>query len=139
MEQEKIDWLLNHGCELVEESLYPEDRSMSIYTKEGDYVTLLGVRDTTIVDFIYEHKLTNLMSTHTARRDGQVGCTVGVGFNENEQRWYGWTHRAYHSFGVGDKIDEDSYLINYGFETGQELKTLDECKECAILTSEYFD
>jgi len=30
--------------------------------------------------------------------------TANIGFCEKEQRWYGWSHRAMASFGVGDTV-----------------------------------
>jgi len=37
----------------------------------------------------------------------QVGNSIG--FNEKEQKWYGWSHRAVASFGIGDKIFEEDF------------------------------
>ena len=34
-------------------------------------------------------------------------CVASIGFNEPEQKWYGWSHRAICGFGVGDKIFEE--------------------------------
>jgi len=28
-----------------------------------------------------------------------------IGFNEQEQKWYGWSHRAIFGFGIGSKVD----------------------------------
>ena len=30
-----------------------------------------------------------------------------IGFNEKEQKWYGWSHRAIHGFGIGSKVKEE--------------------------------
>ena len=32
-----------------------------------------------------------------------------VGFNETEQKWCGWSHRAMCSFGIGDKLFEERW------------------------------
>lgn len=29
-----------------------------------------------------------------------------IGFHEPTQKWYGWSHRAYYGFGVGDKVEK---------------------------------
>lgn len=34
-------------------------------------------------------------------------CTIG--FNEEKQEWYGWSHRAICGFGIGDKIFDRRY------------------------------
>ncbi len=31
-------------------------------------------------------------------------CVCSIGFNEKEQKWYGWSHRAIFGFGLGDKL-----------------------------------
>jgi len=33
--------------------------------------------------------------------NGQVSC---VGFNPEEQKWYGWSHRAVYGFGIGSTV-----------------------------------
>jgi hypothetical protein len=35
------------------------------------------------------------------KRESRV-CSIG--FNEKEQKWYGWSHRAICGFGIGDKV-----------------------------------
>lgn len=30
---------------------------------------------------------------------------VNIGFNEEEQKWYGWSHRAIYGFGIGSKVE----------------------------------
>lgn len=32
-----------------------------------------------------------------------------IGFAKNQNRWYGWSHRAICSFGIGDKIYDENY------------------------------
>ncbi|RYC70698.1 hypothetical protein [Spirosoma sordidisoli] len=36
--------------------------------------------------------------------DGNTAC---IGFNPAEQKWYGWSHRAYYGFGVGYTVQKD--------------------------------
>lgn len=51
-----------------------------------------------------------------------------IGFSEKEQKWYGWSHRAIHGFGIGDEA-----LECYPGKTikGKKCKTLADCKEAA--------
>lgn len=52
------------------------------------------------------------------KRDSVNICSIG--FNEKEQKWYGWSHRAMYGFGIGDSVekgdcaytpvDKDDYL-----------------------------
>jgi hypothetical protein len=43
-------------------------------------------------------------------KHGIVSQGNAIGFSEKEQKWYGWSHRAIHGFGSGDKI----FQANYG-------------------------
>ena len=51
-----------------------------------------------------------------------------IGFCKKEEKWYGWSHRAYEGFGIGDHFKE-SYPG--GDEKGRKIKSLDEAKEAA--------
>ena len=31
-----------------------------------------------------------------------------IGFNEEEQKWYGWSHRAIYGFGISSQIKKES-------------------------------
>lgn len=67
-------------------------------------------------------------------RLGGPGKICSIGFNEQEQKWYGWSHRAIFGFGVGDKIFEENYgddktvFSNHGSKT---IRTLDDAKKSA--------
>lgn len=61
-------------------------------------------------------------------------CVCSIGFNETEQKWYGWSHRAMCGFGVGDKLFEEKFgnettlFVEHGKQT---IVTLDESKQAA--------
>lgn len=63
-----------------------------------------------------------------------------VGFQEAEQKWVGWSHRARCSFGIGDKLfvedfgDDDTLFTEHGPNT---ITTLDEAKQAAINFADY--
>lgn len=62
-------------------------------------------------------------------------CVCSIGFNEEDQKWYGWSHRALFGFGIGDMIfeeeygDEDTDFSNHG---SVPIRNLDEAKIAAI-------
>jgi len=73
--------------------------------------------------------------------------TCGIGFNDEEQKWYGWSHRAMHGFGVGDTVKEgdccaipgydDEYLKehpekDFSLPVGFTARTLNDAKMMAI-------
>ena len=82
------------------------------------------------------------------RRDEDIGTgqQCSIGFCEQEQKWYGWSHRAIYGFGVGDVVKEgdcaassgwtDDYLemhpeADESVPVGFEAKTLDDAKRIA--------
>lgn len=82
--------------------------------------------------------------------DGR-GRTCSIGFCEREQKWFGWSHRAFHGFGIGDVVKEgdccassgwtDEFLAEHPEEdlslpVGFQAKTLADCKRMAIAFAE---
>jgi hypothetical protein len=65
----------------------------SAYTLAGDYIG----------DIKTARYLCGEMGIKPEKRkpDHNV-CSIG--FNEAEQKWYGWSHRAIHGFGIGDEV-----------------------------------
>lgn len=63
-----------------------------------------------------------------------------IGFNEKENKWVGWSHRAICSFGIGDKIFEENFgdgntpFVKHGKDT---IKNLDDAKIAAKNFAEY--
>ncbi len=61
-------------------------------------------------------------------------CVCSIGFNENEQKWYGWSHRAICGFGIGDRIFEERYgndetpFVSHG---RRKIRTLKDAKRAA--------
>ena len=143
----KTLYLKKQGCVFKESKLFDEDSTTSteIWTSHNEYVGLadLGKREST-VNFIYKHRLTNLMSINRAigKPLSETGCNaVSIGFNEKEQKWYGWTHRGYGAFGIGYEIvlgsimDTKDAKYQYPFK----VKTLEQAKELAIHIAEQLD
>ncbi len=62
-------------------------------------------------------------------------CVASIGFNKDEQKWYGWSHRAMCAFGIGDMLFEEKFgndhtlFIEHGSE---KIKTLEQAKQAAI-------
>ena len=47
--------------------------------------------------------------------NGGFGLTAQIGFNDEEQKWYGWSHRAIYGFGVGDAVKEGDVCSTSGW------------------------
>lgn len=141
----KTLYLKKQGCVFKESDLDPT--STEIWTDHNEYVGLadLGEREDNI-NFIYKHRLTNLMSIDRALGKPLkkiVYYTALIGFSEKEQKWYGWSHRGFYSFGIGNIIFEgsvfDKYIkneyIDYKFPFI--IETLDEAKKFAAWFADY--
>ena len=129
MNKEIIDFLCENGC--------TQDISGHIQTACGDYVTYTKLDSDPIADLIYKHKLTELQSVSSAKGEG-CGGAVGIGFSKDEQKWYGFTHRGFGSFGIGFKVKPE-YAVAAYLPEGFECKTLEDCKKAAIAMSDYLD
>ena len=132
-------------CQLVEPSaemkkLAPDLHSKEIRTKDGDYVTLESLVNSEDIpkNIIYRHKLTDIQALQKGS-----GNAVMIGFSEEEQKWYGWTHRGYGSFGIGWKADKDGLAIygstRFPIKKGFECKTLEDCKYAAKAMADALD
>lgn len=70
-----------------------------------------------------------------------------IGFNEKEQKWYGWSHRAIFGFGIGSIVEEGSCCASSGWTeeylkehpdenlslpVGFKAETLEDAKRMAI-------
>lgn len=141
----KTLYLKRQCCVFKESKLLDEDNTTSteIWTDHNEYVGLadLGKKEF-YVNFIYKHRLTNLMSINRAKGLplSEYGCNVvSVGFNEKEQKWYGWTHRGYGCFGIGYEVVKGSICDCGSHEYPFKVKNLEEAKQLAIDISEYLN
>lgn len=41
--------------------------------------------------------------------------TCSIGYNAEENKWYGWSHRAIHGFTIGDEVEEGDLTNTSGF------------------------
>ena len=75
-----------------------------------------------------------------AKKYSLTNVSNSTGFSEEEQKWYGWSHRAVCAFGIGDKIFEENFgddktpFIKHG---AKDCKTLEDAKKAARAFSDY--
>jgi hypothetical protein len=77
--------------------------------------------------------------------------TCSIGYSVEENKWYGWSHRAIHGFTIGDKVADgditatsgliESYRIqhpeeDYSLPVGYEARDLNGAKRMAIAFAE---
>ena len=111
----------------------------SAYTLDGDYIG----------NPKWARKLAKRgIKPEKANADHSV-CSIG--FCAEENKWYGWSHRAMYGFAIGDVVKEgdcaassgwiDEYLENHpeadlSLPVGFEAKTLNDAKRMAIAFAE---
>lgn len=95
--QKRLTEFINQVSE-VKPSTIPEDNAMCYYSKiDGSYFGREGMeRD---IKFLLKKGITEqLQNAHNVEDH-----TVNVGFNREENKWYGWSHRAIYGFGIGSE------------------------------------
>lgn len=56
----------------------------------------------TYKDIFINETLRDFQQKHGITPDDS-GC---IGYSDKEKKWYGWSHRAIHGFGIGDEINK---------------------------------
>lgn len=122
----------DYGC--------PDFEMKSAYTSDGLYIG-----DPKTARFICAKR-----GIRPQLADGKHSV-CSIGFNEKEQKWYGWSHRAVCGFGIGDVVKEgdcaagsgwtEDYLAEHpeadkSLPVGFKAKTLDDAKRIALAFAE---
>jgi hypothetical protein len=87
----------------------------SVYNSNDDYIG--SVEDA-------QRILDKGIKPEVASPDDKV-CSIG--FNEEEQKYFGWSHRAIKGFGVGDKTKR-----MFSDDEEKTIQSFDEAKQAAI-------
>lgn len=100
--------------EIVDDSEYGGDGSLEMISCYSDHT---GLYIGTARDARNLCKKYGIRQLQGRTKESQV-CSIG--FNPETQRWFGWSHRAIASFGIGDSI-----------EGHEPAKTLEDAKKYA--------
>jgi len=69
------------------------------YSKvDGSYITFTNI--STDISWMIANGITEQIQSNEPE-DAKVAC---IGFNPIEQKWYGWSHRAFFGFGIGSEV-----------------------------------
>lgn len=80
---------------------------------DGSYITFKGLEEN--LKFLIKRGINQIQSY-----DGNTAC---LGFNEDEQKWYGWSHRAIYGFGIGSECKKGSF----GFKPSNKEDFKEDC------------
>ncbi len=78
--------------------------SKTAYTLSGDYIGRS----------VWAHRLV-IKRGIIPEKISPSDNVCSIGFCENEQKWYGWSHRAIYGFGVGDTVKEGDCTASSGW------------------------
>lgn len=79
-----------------------DEANLCYYSKiDGTYFTREGMESAGF-KFLLKRGITEQLQN----ANSVGGNTVNVGFNPEEQKWYGWSHRALYSFGIGSSVQK---------------------------------
>lgn len=107
-----------------------------------------------IGDSRYSEDLLKLLKEHgiTYMESFGSGSVANIGYSPKENKWYGWSHRAFYGFGLGDVVQEgditsipaleDSYAVQhpemcYNLPVGFTAFTLNDAKRMAMAFADY--
>ena len=77
-----------------------EDEGGIYYSRVDDsYLTRVGLEDSL-------EYLLDLGVTEQIQATSKKSKVASIGFNPEEQKWYGWSHRAIFGFGIDSKVKE---------------------------------
>lgn len=89
------DWYKRNTVK-VKSNIEEDDGLILVSKVDGSYLTRVEMEDS--LDFLILRGIENPQ----AATEGDN--TASVGWNEKEQKWYGWSHRAIYGFGLGSKV-----------------------------------
>lgn len=119
--------------ELVDDSEYGGNNleMVNCYAQENGH----WISDARMARFLCKKK-----GLRQIQKSSSGHCVASIGFHEEQQKWYGWSHRTICGFGVGDKIFEERYgddntiFVKHGKVT---IKTMQDAKKAAKRFSGY--
>jgi len=99
--------------------------------KDGGYESLYhdnkGEEYTIEMKFMYENDI---------RKFEKWDNDYWIGYSYKDGKWYGWTHRGIHGFGIGD---EACTCLPWGSFKGEVCETEEDCKKAAAEFAESMD
>jgi len=100
--KKQIDKFLNRVATKVTLELGPdEEHKMDSWMLKADGSYLCADFDRSFVKRLMKRGITD----HLQNQSMVAGNTVNIGFNPEEGRWYGWSHRAIYGFKIGSKCE----------------------------------
>jgi hypothetical protein len=122
LSEKRLQELIDANFEKKNENFAGEDQECYVSKIDGAFMTFLPLVDD--IKALFKKGITEQIQN----RKGQPS-TCNIGFNPEDKKWFGWSHRAICGFGIGHvvKKGQSRDSIPVGFK----CKTLDDCKKVA--------
>lgn len=91
--------LIKKHCHFVPSSIPHDDGEVWVTKRNNNYVTRKGMEEDK--KFLLKYGITEEWQSC-----GDPDAPICIGFNPDEQKWYGWSHRAIFGFGVGSRCKQ---------------------------------
>lgn len=93
--EKKLEEFINKTFDIFPSTIEGDQHNMIYYSKiDGSYMNRVG--NESEIKFLVELGITEeIQSAHEGKN------TVSLGFNPEENKWYGWSHRAIYGFTIG--------------------------------------
>jgi len=116
--------------ELIDGSEYGGDdfTMKTAYTPEGNYIG----DSRTAYRLCKVRGIKPEISPAPPCADDSPNTVCSIGFSEQQQKWYGWSHRALYGFGVGDKVTSSDHLCSQSGWTDEFLEEHPECDDVSL-------
>lgn len=100
------------------------------YSPKGDYIGSTKLAKKLVKEF-------GITSFEPYNSESRVVCH---GYSPTSKKWYGWSHRAIHGFGIGDMLFEESFgddSTPYAKHGSKPIVTLEDAKQSAFAFAEH--
>jgi hypothetical protein len=91
----EIQEFIEKNCNIIPSDIPEDDGNVYVSKFDGSYITRVGMEEHIEKLYLRFGITEQIQSSH---KSGKVAC---IGFNPDEQMWYGWSHRAAYGFGIG--------------------------------------
>ena len=93
---------LEKYTKVVKDVIFGEETEVIVSIPNECFLSLKDYKDMRLIKFLAKHNITDIESTFS--KSEYTFPVANIGFSKNENKWYGWSHRAIFGFTIGDKV-----------------------------------
>ena len=96
--KKKIKEFLERIAYIGPSDILGDDEGIYYSKIDKSYLTRVGMEDN--IKYLLKHGITEEIQNY----HNEPGCSASIGFNPEEQKWYGWSYRALYGFTIGSEV-----------------------------------